>query len=198
MEETKKDASPAPLGRILDRKIESKGLAESFSANISRKGTPRKNRAGKSVKAIVEWLEKAGGKVSHGPEAKGKPGSDKGSISISSPSSSSKDAGDKQHGVHHEAQHENPPAGPVTPSPRPHPFAEEYSLTLLKFKSYFNNRPLARCLDHLEQDFAQTEKKPGSYVPSKLSQEIGSSSEGKGGDGTNPRHVRDPAEVTAF
>ncbi|KAL1836272.1 hypothetical protein VTJ49DRAFT_5371 [Mycothermus thermophilus] len=37
---------------------------------------------------------------------------------------------------------------------------EEYSLTLLKHKSYFNNRPLARCLDKTDEDEGKTKVQP--------------------------------------
>lgn len=58
-------------GRILDRKIEAKGLAQSFSANISRKGTPKKSDSGRRVKDLVDRLEKARGSTPSDVDRKG-------------------------------------------------------------------------------------------------------------------------------
>lgn len=192
MEEDKVAGPNSQPGRILDRKIESRGLPESFSANISRKGTPSKSGRGRTVKALVDWLENTGGNGSREPAGKGPRAHDKGS--------SSKDVGDK----HRESQHQAPqsPPRPTAPSVPPHPFAEDYSLTLLKFKSYFNNRPLARCLDDQDQ-YTQTKKNSDpqtsdSQAPPKQSQVMEKSPEGLGEDGTERLFVRDPAEVAAF
>lgn len=137
--------SPAP-NRILDRKIESKALSSGFSSNLGRKApVADKGSGGRSVKSIVNWLEKtaaastdtdtAGTRTSQAQNTR----PERDNVLLS-------EAG--KTGAAKVVTPASPPSGsmylPTTPLTHP----EEYSLTLLKYKSYFNNRPLARCLDY--------------------------------------------------
>jgi len=145
--------SPAS-DRILDRKIESRALPSGFSSNLGRKAPAGdKAGAGKSVKAIVDWLEK----TTSPPET---------------PEPRTQDAQDiaknaeglflpPNHTESNLVQAGKPGTTTASVLFRPktsptHP--EEYSLTLLGYKSYFNNRPLARCLDDGEPAFTPAAK----------------------------------------
>lgn len=182
MEDSKAPDPTLPPDRIIDRNIATRGLSESFSANISRKCTPSKVRPGPTVNVLVDPLEKPEGNGSLELESKA-PGE-------SNKSSRLGDTGDKQFESQKEA-----PKRPVGPSAPPHPFAED-SLTLMEYKAFFNNRPLGRCLDDFEE--AQTKKKSNSTSYPKPTESMEKSLQELEGAETGPPFTRDPAEVKAF
>lgn len=140
-----KDHGASPVSdRILDRKIESKALPSGFSSNLGRKA-PAGDKAGpgKSVKAIVDWLEKTSVPAWETPETRTQEGQDEGQHADSFSLSSDTTWQDLQQPARQDNAIASPLFLPKTPPTHP----EEYSLTLLGYKSYFNNRPLARCLD---------------------------------------------------
>ena len=121
-------------GSILNRKKESRALPSSFSSNLGRRHSPHEHRReapsstpGASVKAIVAWLEssselRAASKIATSCDVDSK-------LSSATPSISS--------------QATNPTIQTLHRAPD----VEEYSLTLLRYQKYFNERPLGRCLD---------------------------------------------------
>jgi hypothetical protein len=128
---------------ILNRKKELKGLSSSFSSNIGQRISPSylqgstgtsQKKDGRSVKSIVAWLELA----STNPDTSRYSGDDIKSVhsvgTISSAGSNSSLF----------SRQTIPRAADV----------EEYSLTLLKYKQYFTEVPLGRCLDAPGQDDA--------------------------------------------
>ncbi len=152
--ESQESGSPSCPDRILDRKIERHGLSQSFSSNLARRG-PSSGRkvSDRSVRDMVGLFEKSTGTpLSESPRQ----------IRPTLESGAKKDFG----GGHGSNTNITPilrdqprPGKAQTATPSMLPSArvgyqvEDYSLTLLKHKSYFNNRPLARCLDeNHEQD----------------------------------------------
>jgi hypothetical protein len=136
------NSSPSEEGDIMSRKRELKGLPSSFSSNLGYRATssassrrpslPGVNpNPSRSVKSIVAWIE-----------------SSPASTPLSTP-----------RGLPHAALGLTPPSptrtrtfsGQSLPGIKPVtaglPEVEEYSLTLLKYRKYFTERPLARCLD---------------------------------------------------
>jgi hypothetical protein len=138
----------------MDRKYESRALPSGFSSNLGRKATPGgKADAGKSVRSIVDWLERTTTTT-------------RATRTTSAETREPRAVDDRNNADNHDRlsrsskatqpdmvdalrskddlvkPYYSPPASPTHP--------EEYSLTLLRYKSYFNNRPLARCLDHKE------------------------------------------------
>jgi len=234
-------SSPIREGRILDRKIESRGLPHSFSSNLARK-RPSPNKiapsSGKSVRAIVNWLEKgpssspeglqvptARRNVSAASTATGasSTGATDGTnasnihlptwqrkVSAASAatraSSTGATDGTNASSLQVPTEHRNVSAAsnatgtsstgategtntsitadygdcvrnqyaatfqrgvrpvhitrPIVLLDRGEYQVEDYSLTLLRYKAYFNERPLGRCLDHLEKQ--ETGVKEGS------------------------------------
>ncbi|EHK26266.1 uncharacterized protein TRIVIDRAFT_36093 [Trichoderma virens Gv29-8] len=128
---------------IINRKRELKGLSSSFSSNIGQRIPPSHLSStsnplksdGRSVKSIVAWLESA----STNADTSRYSGDDIKSVhsvgTISSAGSNSSLL----------SRHTIPGASDV----------EEYSLTLLKYKKYYTEVPLGRCLDGHEQDEAE-------------------------------------------
>lgn len=149
MEQAEKDGSCSPAStRILDRKIESRALPSGFSSNLGRKApTGDKGCATKSVKAIVDWLEKT---TTTGPEKPGlkTPQRREKIRNVDTFSLSSFDTG-KSDVLQATASEPTVPS-PVCPLETTPTHPEEYSLTLFEYKTYFNNRPLGRCLDDQE------------------------------------------------
>ncbi|SPQ22132.1 247b1061-932e-4f66-a1f4-323c766dce27 [Thermothielavioides terrestris] len=151
-------ASMFDSDRILDRKIERQALPGSFSSNIGRKPPSPENKASvRSVRAMVRLFEQSARS------------SDSAKPQASRPSQASDTSGragggsDGSEGCRAHHDNDNKDHEPVVRHTEPSMFpaalafgcqVEEYSLTLLKHKSYFNNRPLARCLD----DFCAKEK----------------------------------------
>ncbi|KAL7914896.1 hypothetical protein GGI35DRAFT_163327 [Trichoderma velutinum] len=125
---------------IINRKRELKGLSSSFSSNIGQRISPthlpssssKSKNDGRSVKSIVAWLESASANANASKHS----GDDIKSIhsvgTISSAGSNSSLL----------SRHTIPGASDV----------EEYSLTLLKYKKYYTEVPLGRCLDGHGQD----------------------------------------------
>ncbi|KAK3360085.1 hypothetical protein B0T25DRAFT_565029 [Lasiosphaeria hispida] len=180
--------TPPTPGRILDRKIERRAIPHSFSSNLGQKSpspgrsSPLTKPPGKSVRAIVNWLEQAASSP-RGPEPSKPQLVTTGSPATAiTPADASVPSGDNDVFDNRDARTNTAVAGgeeksrkawKFAPAPlevfssRPttvtRPFirdeyqGEDYSLTLLKYKAYFNNRPLGRCLDYLEQ--ALEEKK---------------------------------------
>lgn len=140
------DALPtSSSGRIMDRNIR-KGNLSIFSSRLGgekRYDPPRKvTPEGSSVKDIVKWLESTSTtteKPAAFPQAaediqgdgKEPVGRGEGSFSPDPDSSPERAVSPDQ----------------VAQTAQPSTETEEYSLTLLGYKNYFNNRPLARCLD---------------------------------------------------
>lgn len=123
---------------IINRKRECRGIPGSFSANLglrkspsrgigARDATPPKSGGNTSVKAIVAWLESSKDE----------------SRSVTSVSSDSRSKSSFT-----TASLSTKPASIIHQQSLPMaPDVEEYSLTLLKYREYFTERPLARCLD---------------------------------------------------
>lgn len=128
---------------IINRKSPLKGLSGSFSSNIGQRISPsnpqdnvnasqkKKNR---SVKSIIAWLEEA-----------------------STNNGTSRLSGDDIKSVHSIGTISSTCSNSSLLSRQTIPGAadvEEYSLTLLKYKQYYTDVPLGRCLDAQEQDSA--------------------------------------------
>ncbi|KAL7954841.1 hypothetical protein V8C34DRAFT_293207 [Trichoderma compactum] len=125
---------------VIDRKRELKGLSSSFSSNIGQRISPthlpsssnKSKNDGRSVKSIVAWLESA-----------------------SANSDASKHSGDDIKSVHSVGTISSAGSNSSLLSRHTIPGAsdvEEYSLTLLKYKKYYTEVPLGRCLDGHGQD----------------------------------------------
>ena len=152
MDDNKDEKEPrGGRGPIIDRRIEASGLS-TFASNLNRprrtsppslpppavpsfqapsrrqrgtSTTPSGSEAPSSVRAIVDWLESTKATPQEPPPKSGD-GSDSG------------------------PHYHLPPAASPQPASSPPSIGgptEAYSLTLLKYKAYFNNRPLGRCLD---------------------------------------------------
>ncbi|PTB57703.1 hypothetical protein M431DRAFT_2776 [Trichoderma harzianum CBS 226.95] len=130
---------------IINRKRELKGLSSSFSSNIGQRISPthlpsssgKSKNDGRSVKSIVAWLESA-----------------------SANSDASKHSGDDIKSVHSVGTISSAGSNSSLLSRHTIPGAsdvEEYSLTLLKYKKYYTEVPLGRCLDGHGQDDAPIE-----------------------------------------
>ncbi|KAB5577600.1 hypothetical protein GE09DRAFT_525113 [Coniochaeta sp. 2T2.1] len=157
------DAASPASDRILDRKIESRALPASFSSNLGRKA-PVAEKGGKvkSVRAIVDWLEKTGSPGPESPESKTQalPGKAEDADKIPLVSKATTTTTTKSDFLEPSAQDPSTPTSRVFPAKTPPTHPEEYSLTLLKYKSYFNNRPLVRCLDDEDGKVASPVAKP--------------------------------------
>ncbi|EHK45105.1 hypothetical protein TRIATDRAFT_18710, partial [Trichoderma atroviride IMI 206040] len=128
---------------IIDRKRPLKGLSGSFSSNIGQRISPsnpqdnvntsqkKKNR---SVKSIIAWLEEA-----------------------SANNGTSRLSGDDIKSVHSTISSTGSNSSLLSRQTMPGAAdVEEYSLTLLKYKQYYTDVPLGRCLDAQEKDSAAT------------------------------------------
>ena len=139
MESTSGSSSPHSSneneGGIMNRGREVKGLPSSFSANLGRDATPIPARhegapgpaSGRSVKSIVALFESSPRSKALTPSKPPRP--DTARLLVSST--------DLQLASALQRQPESLQALDV----------EEYSLTLLKYRKYFTERPLGRCLD---------------------------------------------------
>lgn len=157
MDQNKEQTASPASDRILDRKIESRALPSSFSANLGRKAPAGdKAGAGKSVRAIVDWLEKTSTSGSEPPGLRTPEGREKAGIRSASSHSPNTAKPDSLQATAPEPAVASPFIHPERTTPT-HP--EDYSLTLLAYKSYFNNRPLARCLDDVHKGASSA---PGS------------------------------------
>ncbi|KAK4244915.1 hypothetical protein C7999DRAFT_43492 [Corynascus novoguineensis] len=147
---------PAGRERILDRKIEKLAMPASFSSNLARKapnfGVKTPNG---SVRFIVSLFEKSAS-LSDSPTPY-RPKRESGASDINRVRGET-----KGRPVIHNNKNDNQRtsmrprdsqeqcdrlAQPRFPLAQVGSHVEEYSLTLLRHKSYFNNRSLARCLD---------------------------------------------------
>lgn len=160
MDRNKDNAASPASDRIVDRKIESKALPSGFSSNLGRKApTGDKAGPGKSVKAIVDWLEKTSTPAAENPELRTQEDCDK-AESDDRLSLLSKTTKTTESDLLQATKPEITTASPLLFSKTPPTQPEEYSLTLLGYKSYFNNRPLARCLDDEEAEFTTPTANP--------------------------------------
>ncbi|KAK5987273.1 hypothetical protein PT974_11397 [Cladobotryum mycophilum] len=123
---------------IINRKKELKGLSSSFSSNLGRRISPPQSRKtsdsttshNRSVKSIVAWLESSTGSNADGSSSSKHSGEElKTDVSLGSVSSAGLTSQCSRQTLHSALD------------------VEEYSLTLLKYKKYFTERPLGRCLD---------------------------------------------------
>jgi hypothetical protein len=134
-------SNPAQLGQppsgSLDQKVEPREAnPDTLSANPSHKASSTgKGRQTGAVKAIVNWLESSA--------LRNRPSELRKNQQQAAAQSRPSDLG-----VGYDTISSSKPARAGVSTE----FAEDYSLTLLKFKSYFNNRPLARCLDEPEPE----------------------------------------------
>lgn len=128
---------------IINRKRQLKGLSGGFSSNIGQRISPsnlpddikpsQKNK-NRSVKSIIAWLEEAS-------------------------ANTSRNSGDDLKSVHSVGTISSTGSNSSLLSRQTMPGAadvEEYSLTLLKYKQYYTDVPLGRCLDAQEQNSAAT------------------------------------------
>ena len=153
MDRDNDNAALPALDRILDRKIESKALPASFSSNLGRKA-PVGEKGGKvkSVRSIVDWLEKTGASGPDGlnsnTQAPHRKSEKADKVSLVSKATTRTTTTIKPDYLQPSGPHPSTPTrSRVVPPKSPPTHPEEYSLTLLKYKSYFNNRALGRCLD---------------------------------------------------
>ena len=192
---------------IINRPRETKGLPNSFSSNLNSRASPnqshRANNAAKdrkrTVKSIVAWIENS---PKERPSRGGGSGGErlkpsKSAFSVGTVSSQSSSACETV-----AAQAED---------------IEEYSLTLLKYRQYFTEAPLARCLDRGElgeddemmpgilgyKDTADdTVRNSKRDAPLNTVDCFKASSLDMGSDvivgNHEPRYQRDPEEVQAF
>ncbi|KAK3309053.1 uncharacterized protein B0T15DRAFT_127868 [Chaetomium strumarium] len=164
-----RSALTPPSDRILDRKIERRALPEGFSSNLGRK-MPSSGRkvSDRSVRVMVRLFEESTGTGDKptlcGPKLASNTSdrvsrSDEKATDESGPHGNDGDDKTATRSEQPQLQPEHDRLDhPRETTPSSGPLAqigyqiEEYSLTLLKHKSYFNNRPLARCLDDTQQN----------------------------------------------
>ncbi|RYP55976.1 hypothetical protein DL771_012231 [Monosporascus sp. 5C6A] len=136
---------------IMDREIETRGLASSFSNNVGRRlrapeTPPRKHAAvddkdDSGKKVIYNWLENTQAslkKTFQTPDRAMPAGAQSLTMSISTGDS-------KPEGVSELPLPKSP--FPKSPLPNDPTVPESYELNVLKYQQFFNNRPLCRCLD---------------------------------------------------
>ncbi|KAK4104049.1 hypothetical protein N658DRAFT_465912 [Parathielavia hyrcaniae] len=157
--------------RILDRKIDRHALPQSFSSNLARRGLdPAKKASDGSVRSIVSLFEKSAAASDH--QKRPRPilatrASDKASLKsgredLQYGRACNKSDNISPNGLQETQQQKSglassPCTAPsISPSVQVGYHIEDYSLTLLKHKSYFNNRPLARCLDNVSEEDTRT------------------------------------------
>ncbi len=185
---TSSDGDPFSLEKylkppsIMNRKIETRGLATSFSSNVGRRlrapTTPTstspaaKHNDDSDKKVIYNWLEN----TKELPHSKDLESPDR---VISQPSTLSNSTGHSRPESDHEANKiYGTPVSKTFPvileSPLPNtPTApESYELDLLNYKQFFNNRPLGRCLDDdqpegelFQREHSALEIKPIDIIP---------------------------------
>ncbi|KAL2126491.1 hypothetical protein VTI74DRAFT_819 [Chaetomium olivicolor] len=186
----RKGGSAPAQDRIVDRKIERRALPASFSSNLGRKGlSPGRKASDRFVKAMVSMFEKSTG--TSGNRQPNKPSEIHGNQGQEDAVDNNGKLEDRV--IIHTPQHYFQQGQPIRSIPTPM-FSpahvgyqvEEYSLTLLKHKSYFNNRPLARCLDDLDGN------KVAGRVSGRNSQDVKSKKEGgKEGMGEKKENMRE-------
>lgn len=163
--ESRGSKSPACPDRILDRKIERRGLTQSFSSNLARRGQSSGRKVSdRSVRDMVSMFEKSDGptSTSNTPNSpsylRPKLAADAKEARRGSHNSDHNTATDREQHRREHGQPNLPQSTKVSmfPSAQVGYQVEDYSLTLLQHKSYFNNRPLGRCLDESHEKDRQT------------------------------------------
>ncbi|KAK4144186.1 uncharacterized protein C8A04DRAFT_28088 [Dichotomopilus funicola] len=147
---------------ILDRKIERRALPASFSSNLARRGMGSgRNTADRSVRSIVTLFENSAATsqspASSGPVATTRKAGGRGKDDQETDHKAVKSVPSPTHQASEKEQ--KPPSRKITPistSQQTEYQVEDYSLTLLGHKSYFNNRPLGRCLDEKLENNTET------------------------------------------
>ncbi|RYP68573.1 hypothetical protein DL769_005492 [Monosporascus sp. CRB-8-3] len=167
---------------IMGRKIETRGLASSFSNNVGRRlrapVTPLRGPAAvddkddSDKKAIYNWLEKTKEslKTTFQTPDRASPAAAQSSTMSTSTGRSIPEGVDESFKTNETpvnksftAVSESPlPKSPFPKSPLPNDptVPETYELNVLKYQQFFNNRPLCRCLDddQPEGEFFQHER----------------------------------------
>ena len=168
--------SPPGSNRILDRKIERLALPEGFSSNLAKRGpVTGRETSDRSVRSIVSLFEKSAGTLESpissrfglAPGASDRVEAKDGKEGRLDTRTSNKHGNTPTKHSQHSQQQEIQSLGTtysMLPSSRVGYQVEDYSLTLLRHKSYFNNRPLARCLDDIAD---KDPKAKGQQVKSK-------------------------------
>ncbi|KAK4241340.1 hypothetical protein C8A03DRAFT_12424 [Achaetomium macrosporum] len=165
--DSRESALTSQSDRILDRKIERRALPESFSSNLGRK-VPSSGRkvSDRSVRAMVNLFEKSTGTADKPPLSGPKLASNTSECIVDSDEKGTDQSGhngndddnktatwlEQAQPQHNRLDHLRNTAASMAPHAQVGYQIEEYSLTLLKHKSYFNNRPLARCLDDSQEN----------------------------------------------
>jgi len=163
--DSRQSGSTSCSDRILDRKIERHGLTQSFSSNLARKGPSSDRKASdRSVRDMVSLFEKSTDTPDKPPP--GRPSLARERITVGDKRGDRRRDRDIDHSKtawqrQHQAEQGQLDSSKIsTPAMRPSVQigyqVEDYSLTLLRHKSYFNNRPLARCLDENHEKDKQT------------------------------------------
>ncbi|KAI9167580.1 hypothetical protein HJFPF1_03711 [Paramyrothecium foliicola] len=159
-------------GGIMNRKRELKGLPSSFSSNLGCRVSPPRQAAlhgvtlkgSRSVKSIVAWIESS-------PSNAGSPNTSQDDSTCALARITPSPSG----AVSLQAEF----APPVTSE------VEEYSLTLLRYRSYFTDRPLGRCLDE------SPPKDHEANAASSMRSSRGSSLESVGQDSANACRLKE-------
>lgn len=154
--DSRQSGSTSCSDRILDRRIERHGLPQSFSSNLARKEPPSNRKASdRSVRDMVSLFEKSTGTPDEPPLSRPSLASDRIMVGDKKKDRRRDHGSDKDTGILH-SQHQaeqvqlrdsKSSTPSMFPSVQTGYQVEDYSLTLLGHKSYFDNRPLARCLD---------------------------------------------------
>lgn len=160
---------------ILDRKIERRALPTSFSSNLGRKRpSPSKTMSGRSVRAMISLFEGSSGALGSPEASRARVGTDMATkVDRIDERFDFRGSHDNNNAMNRTAtwpwdsqSHSSQLGSSILARPpaffsAPVDYVEEYSLTLLKHKSYLNNRPLARCLDeyHEQEDRKKTMEK---------------------------------------
>ncbi|RYP08465.1 hypothetical protein DL764_001891 [Monosporascus ibericus] len=154
---------------IMDRKIETRGLASSFSNNVGRRlrapETPPRGPAAvddnddSDKKVIYNWLEKTKEsleKTFQTPDRATPAATPSSAMSILT-GRSKLEGGDESSKTYETPVNKSftavselpPPESPFPKSPLPDDptVPESYELSVLKYRQFFNDRPLCRCLD---------------------------------------------------
>ncbi|RYP34538.1 hypothetical protein DL767_004250 [Monosporascus sp. MG133] len=178
---------------IMDRKIETRGIASSFSNNVGRRlrapETPPRGPAAiddkddSDKKVIYNWLEKTKESLEKTFQTPGRatPVAAQSSTMSISTGRSNPDGGDESFKTDETpvkkpftAVSELPlPESPFPKSPLPDDptVPERYELSVLKYQQFFNNRPLCRCLDDDQPEGGFFQR--GRPAPATESTEVG-------------------------
>ncbi|KXX79283.1 hypothetical protein MMYC01_203227 [Madurella mycetomatis] len=157
-DDSPESASPPHRGRILDRGIDRRALPASFSSNLGRKRLPpSKAMPNRSVRSMVYLFERSlsdlhdlgVGRTQGASEAASRVDDADGEAN----NYRSLDNNNVADNSHRDLSQQSCPMFAIPAvSPVRVGYVGGYSLTLLKHKSYFNNRPLVRCLDEYHKE----------------------------------------------